>query len=101
MSTRKKGGGSAGNPAWRKGVSGNPAGRKVEASTIAIREAFKLEVPETLRRLCQLRDDPDSKTAVAACKTILDHALPKLAPVGDDGKTSRLDELVAALRGDT
>jgi hypothetical protein len=84
-------------PGWVKGQSGNPKGRAVEVPEIRL--AFRLEALECLAELCRLRRHEDGKVAVQACKAILDHGLPKLAPVGPDGKTSTLEELVNVLKG--
>jgi hypothetical protein len=62
---------------FKPGQSGNPGGRPKENEEIK-RLALK-HCPKAIKRLAELMDDPNSRTAVAACDAILDRGIGRPA----------------------
>jgi hypothetical protein len=60
---------------FKPGQSGNPGGRPKENEEIK-KLALK-HCPKAIKRLADLMDDPNSRTAVAACDAILDRGIGK------------------------
>jgi uncharacterized protein DUF5681 len=76
---------------FKKGQSGNPGGRPKESAEI---KRLALEhCPRAIKRLAELMDDPNSRTAVAACDAILDRGVGKSAqPISHSGMIASTHE---------